>query len=541
MTLELSAMLNGERRAWPLTGDVLTVGRSSKSTIHLPDATVSKEHAEVVRRGEGWEVRDLGSRNGTRVNGTDVRDTHPLKPGDTIEFGHVFVRFGPDVAEAHTQFSDSVGLASSVKIRAQQLLDRAGPHAGASDIGRLVRVLTEAGRVLVLPRPLRETCDEILRIVEQAVPATRLVILMMPEGGGEPEQVAARLRGGSSRQPLAISRTILDRVFQDCTSIVIGDAAADPRFKAQHSVVAQSIHAAMAAPLFDNERVLGVLYADSVDPTASFGREHVEVLTLLANMAAVKITNARLIQAEQKSQRMAQELATATRIQRTLLPEPPPIAGWTVDARLETCHEVGGDLYDFHVRADGKVVFLLGDVSGKGMGAALLMSSALSSLRTLYDMCTDPAELVARLNAVMYRSTDRGRFMTLFAGVLDPADGRLSYVNAGHNPPLLLHAGVAQRLEAGGVPVGVLEDARFERGEAAIGHGGLLTVFTDGIPEADRGGEMFEEERLLELLATGAQEPSLDVLGRRVLDGVDAFMAGARRTDDITLLLIRRD
>ena len=141
----------------------------------------------------------------------------------------------------------------------------------------------------------------------------------------------------------------------------------------------------------------------------------------------------------------------------------------------------------------------------------------------------------------MHRSTDRGRFVTLFVGVLDPATGALTYVNAGHNLPMLIHNGVTQRLEAGGVPVGVLEDAKFERGETVIERGGLLTVFTDGIPEADRGGEMFEEERLLELVAAGAAEPSLDVLGRRVLEGVDTFMAGARRTDDITLLLMRRD
>ena len=539
MDLQLIVSIGPEHRTYPIDRDALRIGRASQNAIQIADPTVSKEHAEIARAGDGATICDLGSRNGTRLNGIEVHDATAIRDGDVLEIGKIFVRVSSPGGQAKTVFTPAAQLSSSLNLGAREILARGVQDNG--DAHRLVHLLVEAGRMLVLPRPLRETCDEILRIVEQAVPATRLVILMMPEGGGEPEQVAARLRGGSSRQPLAISRTILDKVFKDCTSIVIGDAAADPRFNAQHSIVAQSIRAAMAAPLFDNERVLGVLYADSVDPTASFGREHVEVLTLLANMAAVKITNARLIEAEQKSQRMAQELATATRIQRTLLPEPPPLAGWTVDARLETCHEVGGDLYDFHVRADGKLVFLLGDVSGKGMGAALLMSLALSSLRTLYDMCTDPAELVSRLNAVMYRSTDRGRFVTLFVGILDPADGRLNYVNAGHNPPVLMHAGGTQRLEAGGVPVGVLENAGFERGEAIIEPGGLLTVFTDGIPEADRGGEMFEEDRLLELLMAGVREPSLDVLGRRVIDGVDTFMAGARRTDDITLLLMRRD
>jgi len=538
MTLLLSISFGTERKSFPLDRDSARIGRASQNTIQIADPTVSKEHAEIARAGEKVTIRDLGSRNGTRVNGVEVHEATPIHDGDLIEIGKVLARVTTDPGEAKTMFNTAAQLSSSLNLGAREILARA---PGGADVGRLVGLLAQAGRMLVLPRPLGETCDEILRVVEQAVPATRLVILLKPERGGEPEQVAARLRGGSSRQPLAISRSILDTVLQDCASVVIGNAAEDPRFRAQHSIVAQSIHAAMAVPLFDNERVLGVLYADSVDPTIGFGRDQLEVLTLLANMAAVKITNARLLEAEQRSQRIAHELTTATRIQRALLPETPSLTGWTIDARLETCHEVGGDLYDFHVRADGSLVFLLGDVSGKGMGAALLMSSALSSARTLYDVCGDPAELVVRLNAVMHRSTDSGRFITLFAGVLDLASGRLRYVNAGHNPPVLLNAGSLQRLDAGGVPVGVLDQAHYDLGEAVIQPGDLLALFTDGIPEADRGGDMYEEERLVEVLVAGARDPSLDQLGRRVLESVDNFISGARRTDDITLVLLRRE
>jgi sigma-B regulation protein RsbU (phosphoserine phosphatase) len=538
MALLLSISIGSDRKAFPLEGDATRIGRASQNTIQIADPTVSKEHAEIVRSGGGFAIRDLGSRNGTRVNGNEVHELSPIRDGDVIEIGKVLARVTTDPGEAKTILNPSSNLSSSLNLRAREILARGG--TGNASATRLVHLLAEAAAMLVLPRPLREMCDEILRVVEQAVPATRLVILMMPEGGGEPAQIAARLRGGSSRQPLAISRSILDKVLHDCASVVIGDAAADPRFAARHSIVAHSIHSAMAVPLFDNERVLGVLYADSVDPMIAFGREELEVLTLLANMAAVKITNARLLEAEQTSQRIAQELATATRIQRALLPEPPPLSGWAIDATLETCHEVGGDLYDFHVRADGSLMFLLGDVSGKGMGAALLMSSALSSARTLYDVCAGPAELVGRLNAVIHRSTDPGQFITMFVGVLEPLSGRLSYVNAGHNPPVLIHAGKPQRLDVGGLPVGVLADARYEMGESSIEPGDLLAAFTDGIPEANRGNEMYEEERLLELLADGAREAQLEALGRRVLESVDAFIAGARRTDDITLVLLRR-
>ncbi len=537
---ELTAVLNGERRSWPLEG-TLTVGRSSKNTVHLPDATVSKEHAEVVRQGSGWAVRDLGSRNGTRVNGVDVRDVHPLAVGDTIEFGHVLVRMGSDAGEPKTQFSESVGLGSSVKIRAQQILERAEARSARPDIARLVRVLTEAGRVLVLPRPLRETCEELLRLVEQAVPATRLIMLLREDPGAEPVQIAARTRGVGAREPLVLSRTIMDTVLNECTSVITRDATMDPRFQAQMSIVSQGIHSAMAVPLFDNERVLGLLYVDSNALTVSYDEEQLEVFTLLGNMAAVKITNARLLEAEQARLRMAQELATATRIQRTLLTKPPVVPGWGCHAQLETCFEVGGDLYDFHVRADGTLVFLVGDVSGKGMGAALLMSSVLSSARVLYDICPDPADLTTRLNAVVYRSTDAGHFVTMFIASLDPATGRLRYVNAGHNSPMVFGDGAPALLEATAVPVGVLADFPFVAGEVTLEPGALLAVFTDGLPEAQNGDAFFDDARLAKALADNAREPELERAAVAVVGQVTAFLEDQPRTDDMTLVLVRRE
>ena len=541
VTLELTTVLNGERRSWPLEGDVLTVGRSSRNTIHLPDATVSKQHAEILRQGDGWRVRDLGSRNGTRVNGADVQDSAPVRPGDTIEFGQVPVSFGADGDELKTQFSDSAGLGSSVKIRARQILERSEPRGQRSDLGRLVRVLAEAGRVLVLPRPLRETCEEILRFVEQAVPASRLILMLREEEGRDLVQIAARTRGVSAREPLALSRTIMDTVLNDCTSVITRDAAADPRFQQQMSIVSQGIHSAMAVPLFDNERVLGLLYADSNVLSVTYDEELLEIFTLLGNMAAVKITNARLLETEQARLRMAQELATATRIQRSLLPAALEIEGWECHARLETCYEVGGDLFDFHRGPDGAVMFLVGDVSGKGMGAALLMSSVLSSARVLYDVCPDPVELIARLNQVLFKSTDSGMFVTMFLGTLDPGTGRLRYVNAGHNAPLLFADGSPATLDATGVPIGIVPDFPYAAGEVTLGPGTLLAVFTDGIPEAKRGKEFFDDRRLVEVLSQRAGNAELEAVADAVVTSVDEFLAGEPRTDDVTLVLVRRD
>ena len=230
MDLLLTAVVEGQRRSWPVTGDLLRIGRSSRCEIQLADATVSKEHAEVCRSTGGWLLRDLGSRNGTRLNGVEVRDTGvTLKEGDSIQFGQVEVRFGAEQAANRTRFSESTGLGSAVRQGAKEIISRAGK---GSDGSRLVALLAEAGQMLVLPRPLRETCEEVLRVVERAVPASRLVILLRDKKGDAPAQIAVRHLGVPTREPLALSTTILNTVLDDCQSVVTRDASEDPRFSA---------------------------------------------------------------------------------------------------------------------------------------------------------------------------------------------------------------------------------------------------------------------------------------------------------------------
>jgi serine phosphatase RsbU (regulator of sigma subunit) len=539
MPLLLSGTIAGQAFSWPLDGDALGVGRSSRNVVHLPDATVSKEHAEIVRRGTEWLIRDLGSRNGTRVNGVEASEAIALKAGDVIEFGSVSLRVGSGQPEEPTRFIGSPRLGSTMKLAAQDFLGRSALTGEATS--HLVHLLAEAGRVLVLPRPLAETCEEILQFVERAVPAGRLVILLRDDPAADPVQIAARYHGVSAREPLALSRTILATVLDECTSVVIHDARLDPRFQAQQSIVAQGIHSAIAVPLFDNERVLGLLYADTGDFSVAYGQEHLEVLTLLANMAAVKITNGRLLEAEQARSRMAQELATAAGIQRGLLPAgPPELPGYEMDAFLESCHEVGGDLYDFHLRPDGRLLFVVGDVVGKGMGAALLMSSFLATVRVLYETMPEPAALAARLSDLLQRDAGSGRFVTGFVGCLDPASGRLEYVNAGHPAPCLVRDGVLRVIEGTGLPLGILPGASYEQGSVVIEPGELLALYSDGLPEAQHDGEFFDDERLHRCIVEAESQPRLELVRRAVLDRVLGFQADAPRGDDLTLLLIRR-
>jgi sigma-B regulation protein RsbU (phosphoserine phosphatase) len=536
--LHLAGRLGDKPVTFPLDAPTLSIGRSSKNPVHLPDGTVSKEHAEIIRQGERWLVRDLGSRNGTRLNGREVHEPVEIKPGDRLEIGHVELTVHDGTPVSNMRLSDATVVGSSLRLKTDQILERRS-RSGSSSL-EMVHLLAEAGRLLVLPRPLRETCEELLTFVEKAVPAGRHILLLRETPDAEPVQIAARSRKGRADQPLALSRSIMRMVLDECASVITGDARSDPRFEGQQSIVMQAVRSAMAVPLFDDERVLGLIYVDSQDPGQIFGNEQLELLTLLANMAAVKISNARLLEDEQVRARMKQEMDTAARIQRSLLPgQPPRLDGYAFDAFLETCHEVGGDLYDFHVAADGRVLFLLGDVTGKGMGAALLMSSFLSSARVLYEAIPDLGQLATRLGAIVDRSTDAVHYVTGFIGRLDPATGVLEYVNAGHPAPVVVGAGTLRELESTGVPFGILSDFTYEAARTELRPGETLAIFSDGIPEAQSGEDFFETERLHQALQAGDPSDLLAVRGG-VLSAVREFVGDGPRGDDITLLLVRR-
>jgi len=539
MSLFLSGQIGDAFKSWKLDAPVTTIGRSSRNTIQIADPTVSKEHAELAWRGERLFVRDLGSRNGTRVNGAEAREAIELRPNDHLEVGHVAMRVTRDEPSREVRYSDATIVGSSMRVSVDQVLER---RARAGDpSGTLVHVLAEAGRLLVLPRPLKETCEEVIGFVEKTVPASRTMLLLRETPEGEPVLVAGRTRGGGEGRPLAMSRAIVQTVLDDNASVLTRDAASDPRFQGHESIVAQSVRSAMAVPLFDNEQVLGLLYVDSHDLTSTFTEEQLEILTLLANMAAIKITNARLLDAEQARARLAQELASATQIQRGLLPvKLPAVPGFEIDAYLDTCYEVGGDLYDFRMRSDGRLLFMIGDVSGKGMGAALLMSSFLASARVLYETCQDPGELAARLSEIVHQSTDSRNFITGIVGCLDPASGSLHYVNAGHPSACLVKGGELRALESAAVPFGILPSFPYKAEQAEIRPGETLALFSDGIPEAQRGEEMFDDARIYEALKEGADGRPLPEVREHLLGRIATFLDGAAQTDDVTLLLIRR-
>jgi serine phosphatase RsbU (regulator of sigma subunit) len=245
---------------------------------------------------------------------------------------------------------------------------------------------------------------------------------------------------------------------------------------------------------------------------------------------------------EAEKQRLEGELGAARRIMSALLPEEAPrIAGWELVPHIVSCTEVGGDLYDVFTLPDGRVMVAVGDVAGKGLGAALLVSSLLPLLRGLAGPCEDIAALVARLDAVLFPVTEPVRYATLFMGVLDPASGRFEYVNAGHNPPCVVRAdGTVETLAPTGLPVALVGEGTWTSRVLELAPGDLLALFTDGIPEAwNEAEDEYGDERLLALLATQRGCEAAQVR-EAVLEDLRGFVGEARASDDVTLVLVRR-
>ena len=258
------------------------------------------------------------------------------------------------------------------------------------------------------------------------------------------------------------------------------------------------------------------------------------------NRMAVGLERGRQLEIER--QRTEDELALARRIQARLLPTgPPAVAGLELAGTSEPAREVGGDYYDYLPLGDGRVALVIADVSGKGVGAALLMSAFRASLLSQDLAAAGLAEVVGRLNQFLHRSVEPGRFVTAFLGVLDGRSGRLAYCNAGHNAPLVLHAaGPVTRLETGGLVLGFLEHSLYETGEIVLQPGERLVLFTDGVTEAaDESDEQWGEERLIELLGRTAASPCAGTVARIVAE-VRRFEGARGAADDVTLIVARR-
>ncbi|HYO82256.1 MAG TPA: SpoIIE family protein phosphatase, partial [Bryobacteraceae bacterium] len=504
---------DGRTNTYTLEGDRVGLGRAATNQLCFPeDNGLSRQHLYFERDGSDWQLVDPGSKNGTLLNGERLNGPRRLMPGDRIQAGHLTLVYGThakpfnetvvfiDTREERATLSRQLGelLPSATRT---VLLDR--PAVSADRIGALVR----AGRELAGHRPLNELFPLILDLAIEGVQAERGVLLAL-EGD---TLVAKASSGGDFR----ISSGVRDRVIRDKASILVNDVMSDEAFRGMHSLVQQQVRMLMAAPLQTADNVIGLIYVDCPNLAKEFTEDDLNLLTVMANVAAIRIEHARLAEVEQAEKILANDLEQAAVIQRGLLPSAAPkLPGLEVAGYNAACRSVGGDYYDYLQYSDGRLGIALGDVSGKAMPAALLMTSLQARVRVLAESPDDTGTTLTRLNRHTAANCPSNRFITFFFGVIEPATGQLQYANAGHNPPLLVRAGgQVETLTGGGLIMGLFPAARYESYEARVDAGDTLVLFSDGVTEATSAtGDEYGEERLMSVLKQSRHQRADQIL-----------------------------
>jgi serine phosphatase RsbU (regulator of sigma subunit) len=552
-----------------------TIGRSARNDLCLDDPFASRLHAEVRRSGDTFWLSDLGSANGTFLNGMRLSGPVQLQDGDRIRVGETEIEYcekadtapargrtsilltgaGDQVAPEATITAESsnsaANLLSSLSTTQQAFLRTVAPQAEVAQVD-LLRIINRVSLTLLSPISLDETMRQVLDCVFEALPADRgYIMLLEPAEQREGEQAqlvckAMRTRAPGSESPadseVKISRSITEQVLKRGDSILTSDAQHDPRFQERKSILLSGIRSIMAVPLAVEGRVSGMIYVDSPFGINRFTERDLQVLGVIASVAAIRIENMRLLEVQQEQKRLANELAVASEIQLRLQPaSPPAIAGYDLIGMSFPCYEVGGDYYDFIERRDGQIAIALGDVSGKGTGAALLMSSLHAAVRAQATTRLSACEVVSAINDYIYDNTPSNRYVTLFYSELDPRTHQLTYINAGHNAPILVRrSGEVTRLDVGGFPLGITPDGAYREGWSRLEAGDVLVIYSDGVTESlNEAEEEFGEARLIEVIRQHRDRTAAG-LRDRIDEALTRFVGKARTVDDLTLVILKR-
>lgn len=513
-------------------GPVITLGRATECTIPIRDRYLSRRHAEIVFDADQWHIRDCGSVNGTLLNGARVSGSAPLHRGDRIGLGDTEVVFDSDEI-SHSQLIE-LDSNSHAKNLAIPMRDVAADAARTNVISMLALQFIE-------DRPMGELFDFILdRVVALLQPSRAALALLGPDGKTF-GNVLLRRRDASDSVDLYISRTLLAEVVGERNVVAFVDASQDEKLARAESIVAQNIRSAVCAPLLIGEAVLGVLYLDFLANRGAVSKDDVQLIAQIARFAAAKLETTRLREQAIAKSKLDDELRTAYAIQKRLLPtELPSIDGYSFAAINKPCRTVSGDYYDIVVRPDGRIYFIMADVSGKGITAALVMASVATAFNIFTRTDPRPADLVRELNATLAPKTAPTKFVTMVVGVLDPLTGSLEFANAGHVAPLIVSRdGITQHTSTDMV-VGLFGTATYRNQTAALGSGDSLVLFTDGVTEAENEAEeQIGLDPVAQLVGTMHGVPAKSIL-EAIDSTVGTFCGSAPAADDVTMLAMTR-
>ncbi|MBZ2184039.1 MAG: SpoIIE family protein phosphatase [Bryobacter sp.] len=530
----------------PLDHFPFSIGRHNDNQLILRDSRVSRKHALIETQDSELRIRDLESLHGVRVNGVKIHGAQRLAAGDTVDFG----------------LEDGYRLVLVEKSDAElrRLMGKLPGARGADSELSKLRALTEVARSL---EHAMSTHDVLAAVVEAALTVTgceRGFLLLE-----QTDQLVVELgRDNTGRvldnTQLPIPADLIRRALKERKELLSFqlDPLADWSSRFNASAGVRDLRRVLCVPLLrlrggvntgetmaaTVEDTVGLIYMDSRHGEAVHEEGNRELLQTLALEASTILENARLLEEERKKHRLEQELALARTIQSNLLPHKlaaeGPVAA--VGSSIPT-HQVGGDFYDVLRRPDGSWLVAVADVSGKGVGAALLASLLQGVLLEAASSGAQLDQWLPRLNRFLLERTAGEKYATIFACNID-AGGRLEYINAGHSRPFIVrpnHAGgpTLEALDQDGFPVGLLDIATFEPAPAQLHPGDTLVLFSDGVEEGRRGpNEFFGRERIAAALMARAQG-SVQEIHDHLRDSLTSYLAGVEPHDDATLLLVR--
>jgi phosphoserine phosphatase RsbU/P len=535
----------GERPGdlFPLDKDEFVIGRDVECDIVLSAEQVSKRHARVFRVSDAFYIEDLKSTNSTKVGGVSLSAPHRLGDDDVIKIGKFTLVYSDIVApRAGTTILGTIDLPA--------MASDASRHRAEEKLRVISEIAGELIGVLDLSAVLARVLDELFRIFPQV---DRGFVLLGDEAG---DSLRIRARKLSDAEPgrSMPSRTVYDHVMGQGTAILCENVE-EIDFLASPSVGMSRVASIMCAPLLDRRRrPVGVIQVDTQDPSRTFAHDDLDFLVALAGTISVAVESARMHEIEMQQKRLEQEARDARDVQRNFLPEHcPDIAGYEFWDEYRPARFVGGDYLDYLSNAGPnsptseetettRWAIVLGDVSGKGMPAALLMARIATEFRLLIQQDLEPARIASILNKGLYQSGMPEKFMTLLLVRLDVKRHELLIVNAGHMDPMVRRAGGQIETigeDQAGPPLGVFKDPSYLSVSTPIGVGEVVLLYTDGVNEAlspDR--EAFGMERLkrcLESTPGGAT-----ALGAAIQGALEEHTAGRDQYDDITLICFGR-
>lgn len=538
-------------RRYELTEGEYVIGRRSDCQVFVPDMRVSRQHARLRQNAGRWEIEDLGSNNGTCVNGARIAAPQPVRAGDevTIASNRIRVEGAADDAEHHHSSGDArltIVEAAGPVVRSREdsgahpLVRVTTPLSASTELRNLrllERKLTALTAILAAaaktPDPealLEGLLDPLLEMFSQA---DTVGVLVEDERSGELQIKYHKARERSFTGGLRVPGTIITHVVQDRRGVLLGEAAATG---------GEVAGTRMGAPLSAQNAHYGVIYVEG--SRAGFRQEDVDLLQMVAYQTALAIHAAKVAVQLQQKDRLERDLRVARQIQRSLLPPAvPQVVGLDYAVHYEPAYQIGGDFYDFIWHDEGHLGVAIGDVAGKAISAALYMARLSSELRSRAGLARTPARLLRRVNEEMVRLGDDGMFATLVYAIYELETRTLVFTNAGHCVPLLRRGERVFPLQADRAhvaPIGVVPDLEVGEARVQLHAGDLLLLVTDGILEArDVRGNEYGMMRLSRRLRSA--RGSADDVVKAILQDVDGHVGASGLTDDITVVAMGID